>query len=150
MRKNNMNDAAQFTSTSEAEETAMEMEAKMKRAKIGLALAAAATAISIIGVAAGASGNILEMFPFIGMALGIVSYIVGGGFGTALKVLKKVAFWGWFILPFPYDLVTGMTTMVLGLIAFIMLPIVFVAISYHHMSSDYRDAMDYLDANQPV
>ena len=64
------------------------------------------------------------MLMFITWGGSLASYIIGGGFGTALKWAWGVAKIGWFLVPvFPVDICTGMIGLVLGLLGLLFLPV---------------------------
>ena len=87
------------------------------------------------------------LIPFlwpIAMIGSIVSYSMGGGFGTALKIACKVATVGWFVFPFPICFLTGMCGMVFSMVAFFMLPILFVFCNYLQIKKDLHAAEEYL------
>lgn len=58
----------------------------------------------------------------LGILIGMGSYLFGG-FGTIAK-------WGWLVVPFPYDIVTGVVAFAVSLIVFIMVPIIPVRKAY--------------------
>ena len=115
-------------------------DAKRKRIFIGLALSAVATACSCLAF----SGNASDIVGFGGMFLALVAYIVGGGFGSALKLAWGLAKFGWIILPFPYDIVTGFITFFFAIIAFVCFPVVFVLMSFFKHNKEYSEAKKYL------
>ncbi len=103
----------------------------MERLKIAQYIALGATIVSIVGAALGGmSGKDIGIVIMgIGFIAGIVSYIFGG-FGTAIKMAAKIAHWGWYIVPFPYDLLTFLIALPFSIIAFIFLPIIPVRKAY--------------------
>ena len=85
---------------------------------------------------------------FIGLGIGagvsIASYIMGGGLGSAIKWAWKLGKFGWLILPFPFDLITGYFLMACSLIFFIFFPCIFVYMNYRQIKLDYESAKKYL------
>ena len=60
-----------------------------------------------------------------GWLLGIVAIFVGG-LGTACRMAGKVAKWGWIVVPFPIDIITGLFSFFLAvwmLMLFSIIPI---------------------------
>ena len=84
---------------------------KMKRIEIAQYIALGATCLTVLGfVLSGIFGGRIPMSMMgYGVMAGIVSYFFGG-FGTAVRMAGKIAKWGWLIVPFPYDIVTGMVS----------------------------------------
>lgn len=65
-------------------------------------------------------GGLLLMF---GLALTFCSYCLGG-LWTAIKAALSIAKWGWLIIPFPYDIATGLAGFIISIIALLLIPIV--------------------------
>lgn len=60
-----------------------------------------------------------------GWLLGIVAIFVGG-LGAACRMAKKIAIWGWVVVPFPMDIFTGLFSFFMAfwvLILFSIIPI---------------------------
>ena len=119
-----------------------ECESKLKRVQIGLIIAAAATILSFIDFKFyGGQGKALGF----GFLLGIASYIVGGGILSALKMVQRVAWFGWVVVPvFPVDLCIFACAGVMAVFAFICFPIVFVFLNYIQVKRNYDEAERYL------
>ena len=103
----------------------------MKRIKIAQYIALAATCLTVLGfILSGTTGGqfALSMMGY-GVMIGIVSYFFGG-FKTALRMAGKIAKWGWLILPFPYDIITGMVSFFISILVFIGLPIIPIRKAY--------------------
>lgn len=103
----------------------------MNRLQIAQYIALGATAFSVVGFMLSSMagldfGMVLMMIGFIG---GLASYIFGGLL-TAIRMAGGIAKWGWFVVPFPYDLMTFFIALILALIAFIFLPIIPVRKAY--------------------
>ena len=132
-------------------------EKKMGRIKIGMIIAAGATVFDVVAFMldkGGQKGTFLEILVgtllTIGVIGAIVSYIVEGGFGTALRWAKNLAVFGWIILPFPADILTGIMFFVLAILAFFCVPIVFVLLNYRQTKKDRDAAEQYLNYVRPV
>ena len=104
----------------------------MNRYVIAQIIALVATILSVIGFILSYKGinnywgDYMMLF---GFALGIVSYLFGGLL-TAIKMSAGIAKWGWFLVPFPLDILTFFVCLVLAFIVFIFIPIIPVRIAY--------------------
>lgn len=80
----------------------------MKRIEIAQYIAVGATCLVVISfiLAKITGANFFVSLMGLGVMGGMVSYFFGG-FGTAVRMSGKIAKWGWLILPFPYDIMTG-------------------------------------------
>ena len=93
-------------------------------------IAVAATIMNILGIivlniAKGSDtvtviGALLIM---LGIVLALCSYCLGG-LWTAIKAALGIAKWGWFLVPFPYDLATGLIAFIFALAVFFLIPII--------------------------
>lgn len=103
----------------------------MNRLQIAQYIALGATASSVIGaILGGLSGSTFgAILMCLGFLAGLVSYIFGG-FGTAIKMSGIIAKWGWFVVPFPYDLITFFGAFIVSVFTFIFLPIIPVRRAY--------------------
>lgn len=99
----------------------------MKTLKIAQYIALVATVLSILGFCLDTSASMTLMG--LGFFLGLASYIFGG-LGTAIKMAGKIAKWGWIVVPFPYDLITGFASFAFAIVAFIFLPIIPIRKAY--------------------
>ena len=71
-----------------------------------------------------------------GVMIGLISYFFGG-IKTAVKMAGKIAKWGWIILPFPYDIVTGLGCIFLfSIFVFMALPIIPIRKAYKEQSME--------------
>lgn len=114
----------------------------MKRKKIGLLLSFIFSfwsivficmTVMVISVVAGKPATIdygdMIMGMFIISAVGsFVAMIIGGGAGGALRIVGRIAFWGWFIVPPPIDIFTGMFSSLVAILGISMFPFVFVLV----------------------
>ncbi len=146
-KRKNLFENATITSTEAAKQLLEKSVSKLNRVKIGLIIAAVATLISIIGYKNDGTslGSILL---FIGFICAMVSYIIGGGFMTAISWAVRIGKLGWIIMPFPVDIITGICAVVVSFIAFMFLPLVFVFLSYVQTKKDYEEANKFLLAVQ--
>lgn len=103
----------------------------MNRLKIAQYIALGATAFSVIGgIFGGFSGaEFGSILLGIGFYAGLVSYILGG-LGTAIKMAGGIAKWGWFVLPFPYDIMTSILSFFFAIFSFVFIPIIPVRKAY--------------------
>lgn len=132
---------------------------KMQRCKIGLIVAAVAEVIWILlfllGHKMGAFGDILSGFALVAS---IASYIVGGGIKMGLsfawRVSTKVGFFGWLVVPFPYDILTGLMCTCIGIMLIptllLFIPLVLVGLNYIQIKKDYDAAQAFLSYYKPV
>lgn len=110
---------------------------KMKRIEIAQYIALGATCLTVLGfVLSGIFGGRIPMSMMgYGVMAGIVSYFFGG-FGTAVRMAGKIAKWGWLIVPFPYDIITGMVSFFISIMVFIGLPIIPIRKAYKEQMMD--------------
>lgn len=129
---------------------------RLEKVKRGFIVSAVATFASILMFyfstrsSEEASLTLVGVFGAIAIIGSIVSYIIGGGMKIVLKVAKKIAFWGWFILPFPYDIATGIMSPIVAIYAFFWLPVIFVYANYKQIKCDMEDAEEYMRFCKPV
>jgi hypothetical protein len=102
----------------------------MNRLKIAQYIALGATICTIGGGFLESKGigfgTALWMF---GILAAMVSYCFGG-LGKALKMIGTIIKWGWIILPFPINLASTVFTAVLGVMVFLLVPIIPVRMAY--------------------
>lgn len=102
----------------------------MSRFRIAQYIALGATSLSIIGgILIANNVNLGGTLMILGLFFGLVSYLFGG-LGTAIKMALKIAKWGWIVIPFPYDVTTGIISFVFAIVAFTFLPIIPVRKAY--------------------
>lgn len=90
-----------------------------------------ATALNVLGIVLfykfGENSDVLmtigTLTLLLGLGLTIFTYCLGG-IMAAIKSALGIAKWGWLIVPFPYDLVTGAAAFVYALIALFLLPVI--------------------------
>jgi hypothetical protein len=94
----------------------------------------------------------------VALILSIVAFHKCGGinkvWGSVSNVIKKIAKLGWLILPFPIDIVTGLTFMLVGYIYvpifLILFPILTYWINKAHLKKQIKEADKYLKYCDPV
>ena len=109
----------------------------MKKMVIAQYIAIVATCMTVIGFLLNLATHTsfsASMFAT-GMMIGMISYFFGG-FGTAVKMAGKIAKWGWIILPFPYDIVTGLVAFFISIFVFMALPIIPIRKAYKEQSME--------------
>lgn len=102
----------------------------MDRTKIAQYISLVATASSVIGFILASSNDIGWLLVGIGFMGSIAAYIFGG-FGEALKIAGKIGKAGWFFLPFPIDIFTGIITFIVALYVLMFIPIIPVRMAYN-------------------
>ena len=102
------------------------------RMKAALLVAGCSTIFSLIGWIGGPSN---VWFISIGLLGSLVSYLLAGGIGTAVKWASKTAKWGWLLVPiFPIDVFVGLLTLFAVFFTLLFLPIVIVYKRYKEES----------------
>lgn len=135
-----INQEVNYNTYQEARDVLNKAERKRNRSLIGLGVAIVATCLTLVGLFSPGHETMLA-FAFM---LAFPAYILGGGFGRALKTAGKLAKFGWFIVPFPYDLVTGVVTLMFSVISFCFVPAVFVLGSFLDHNREYNEARKHL------
>ena len=124
---------------------------KYLKAKKGLKLSIIATLYWFLGMPIlgylldsvfGEDGFALAIY--IGVGIILISYILGESLGSALKWSFKIGTFGWLILPFPFDLVTGLLFMGYALSGLFLFPSILVYMNYRQINKDYQAAKQYL------
>lgn len=128
-----------FNDYAEAQDLVARAKRKQYRLFIGLAISLIA---SVFGVMSFTRSTV--EYAIYAVLLAIPAYIIGGGFGSALKMARNLAIFGWIIIPFPLDLVTGLTTLIVALLGFFMVPVLFVFLNFVKHNKDYAEARRYL------
>ncbi len=75
-----------------------------------------------------------------GIVIGAISYIFGG-FVNALKMCFKIAKWGWYVVPFPIDIISGIACLILSPLVLCCFPIIPVRKTYleHEEKKNFKD-----------
>ena len=141
----------QFNEAAYAEDVLKLSQVQLEKIKIGMIIAGVATLSSIIMVIASKIEIISNACFIISIVGAIAAYIIGGGFGSAIKLAVKLAKWGWFICPtFPIDILVFIVVLVFAVIAFFFLPLIFVFLHYRQVKADKVAAETYLSYCEPV
>lgn len=145
MRKNKKKliQHTEFNSYAQAKDMVDTSKRRVTRIFIGLIIAAIASSLTAYACFGNPADPIrFYLFAFL---LSIPAYIIGGGFGKALRAAKSLAVFGWFVVPiFPVDLLLLLFTLPLALFCFFLVPVVFVFLNYIQNNTDYREAKKYL------
>ena len=80
-----------------------------------------------------------SVFFIIMIASSITAYILTGGLDMVFGIAKKIALFGWIILPFPMDIITGIATFFVALLLFAAFPIVFAVIGWLRIHKEIMD-----------
>ena len=105
----------------------------MKRLEIAQYIALGATCMTVLGFVinlATQSRWSMTMCGY-GVMIGLISYFFGG-IKTAVKMAGKIAI----ILPFPYDIVTGLVAFFISIFVFMALPIIPIRKAYKEQSME--------------
>lgn len=153
----------QFNDAQYAQDVLEKSQSKLERCKIALIIALVAQIIWALAFFAPNALNklpaflqeVLTLVMFVGT---LAAYIVGGGIkatvGFVWKMAKGISWIGWFLVPFPMDIVTGIASffIILMFIPFVLLcvPLLGVAANYHQTSMDHKAAETYLSYCTPV
>lgn len=141
--KENQIEVVAFNNYEEAKDVARTAKRRKIRHLIAVAISALATGFTAYGVF-GASGiEMMEYFVYAFM-LAIPAYLIGGGFGKVLKTAGKLAKFGWLILPFPFDIFTGLLTFVVSAFALFCLPLFFTFAGFVQCNRDHKAAQKHL------
>jgi hypothetical protein len=102
----------------------------MNKLKIAQYIALGATICSVGGLLLDSKGGGIGLVLWtLGILAAIVAYCFGG-FGKALKIIGTIIKWGFIVLPFPINLASGVMTAFLGVMVFLMVPIIPVRMAY--------------------
>ena len=95
---------------------------------IGLIASLIATVAIWTGFSIGGTiGDVLAVIWMIGL---VVGYVLGGGLKGAIGFALKLGKFGWLIIPFPFDIMTGMLSIGLAFLLFLFCPAIFVFLSF--------------------
>lgn len=92
-------------------------------------IALVATLLSVVGftqMMSSMDGERSVIWPLmfgLGLMLTAVAYILGGLL-TALKCSLQIAKWGWLVVPFPFDIATGVAAFGVSILVFLLVPII--------------------------
>ena len=136
----------EFDSEEFAKSVLTEAQDKTEKCKKAMMIGAVSTVCSFIGLCTvGSHDNIGMGFFVAAVIIAIVSYVIGGGVGTAVKSAFKVAKWGWYVIPsFPADVFIFVCVLYIAFFAFFFVPILFNFINYRQFKKNLEDAKLYL------
>lgn len=144
---------AEFNNAQYAADIKADCEKKLNRIKLGLKIAAAAELFYFLGMfIPKMPQTLVSLFMILAFLSTFAAYIIGGGFGSAVKmawkVAKKIATFGWLIVPFPADIITGFiclwVAIIVPIFAFILIPLLLIFINYTQVKKDLDAAEEYL------
>lgn len=133
----------EFDSYEAAKEMVTTAKRKRTRHLIALGISAGATALTAYGFLGGSEMDPM-LYMMMAFLLAIPAYIIGGGFGKVLKTAANLGKFGWLIVPFPYDIVTGLFTFIFAAFALFCVPIFFTFTNYVQHNRDYKAAKKHL------
>ena len=142
-----------FHSVQEANEVFQDIAFRETKQKIALILSGIGTAATLVSMIMGnPQGNtvviVFFMLAQLAPLLGIISYILAGGFMDAVKMAVKLGKIGWRIFPIPlFDLAVGLVTMVVSVAVFLYAPVLFVYMSVKRAKKLQLEAKNYLEAH---
>ena len=94
---------------------------------IGLVASVIATVASWVGFSLdGILADVLGVIWLIGLEAG---YVLAGGIKGDVGFAWKLAIFGWVVVPFPMDIVTGVFSFVVAFLIFLLCPAFFVLLS---------------------
>lgn len=126
-------------------ESEVKLEQVQKAMKIG-AIATVGTVISLILLATeGVMATIGNLLLVVIAVISIISYIIGGGVGMAIKFAWKMGKIGWYILPIPLvDLAFALMVFFFALVGALYVPVLFIWLSSKQIKRDQEEAEEYL------
>ena len=134
----------EFDDYAYAKDVLEQSTAELEKIKDARKVAAAATFCSFLYLVLIKNDILGPLFFLFALGGSITSYVKGGGIKIAFKVAKKLAFIGWVIIPFPWDIATGLGTLIYSFLTFLFVPIIFVHINYRQYKKYCDDAATYL------
>ena len=132
-----------FDNAMYAQETLDKAKTKLEKSKLGLIVSGVASVFGLIGLFVGTTA-LGTIFCIIAIAGAIASYIMAGGFGIAVKTAGKLAKFGWYMAPFPFDIVICIFTFIFAVFAFFCVPVIFVFITRLQQKRTIKNAEEYL------
>lgn len=95
--------------------------------------------------------TIPALFQYVAIAVSIVAYHKGGGFGKYMKTFKEIAKWGWLLIPiFPADLCVALMAIAFGLMLMLYFPIIFISMHVKSINKNAVAAEDYIRRQEAV
>ncbi len=138
-----------YGDVNEANKILSKARTKLKIARIGLLIAVISTCCLIASfvVDSPETVELAGILAGIAVLVGLVAYIVGGGIIIALKAAYKIGMFGWLVVPFPIDIITGICTFIIAILVFLFLPIIFVSMRYMEIKKEYDTVNLYISSN---
>lgn len=122
---------------------------RVKKFKILLIVALALPVLFIIGSIIW--DKFLIIYPFAVIALYIVSGVFIKVLGSVLGTAKKIAFWGWLLVPIPFNLVIFFISLGAAIgyafLALLILPAIPMYSKWKEIQTEYKTAIDILYEN---
>ena len=141
----NNNEELQFSGAAFAQQKMERIIKKEKRLVVAFILAAIAMLI-IINASKLSQNPIIDKLSVVVLIGSLICTYVMCGFKSVLKVWKNIAFWGWYVTPFPIDLIVVAMSFSISLILLIFLPLLFVVIEYVNNKKEKTEVEQYLAA----
>jgi len=89
--------------------------------------------------------TIPALFQYVAIAVSIVAYHKGGGFGKYMKTFKEIAKWGWLLIPiFPVDIGVALMAIAFGLTVMLYFPLLFISMHEKSIRKNSLAAEDYI------
>lgn len=134
----------QFADAVAAQAYLTDCNKKLERSKIGLIVAALVPVIDAIAASIlNKMGNGDAAFG-VWLVVAIVAYLIGGGLGTALKLVLRVTSVAWFIFPiFPIDIAIAIGAFCIAGAVALFLPVIFVLMARHQLKLN-KEAAEYI------
>ncbi len=89
--------------------------------------------------------TIPALFQYVAIAISIVAYHKGGGFGKYMKTFKEIAKWGWLLIPiFPADLCVALMAIAFGLMVMLYFPLIFISMHEKSIRKNSLAAEDFI------
>lgn len=80
-----------------------------------------------------------------GLFLGVLSYLIGGGLGRAIKTAWRITKIGWFVIPFfPMDILIALVCFMFSMYGLMFIPVFFVGLNYLQHKKTLDAAKRYL------
>lgn len=117
---------------------------KPSRMKIGLIVAIVAQVAWVLAFIFYSHTSVSDILGYLALITTAGAYIIGGGlifaFKTAWGIAKKMFFFGWLVVPFPMDILTGLISSLVGIFAFLIiflfLPLLLVFLNYKRVQNE--------------
>ena len=133
----------QFGSVEDAQNEVKKAGRKEIFSRIGLILGIVATACFFLAANFNENDTLCSIFALTWVIAMIGGYAMGGIL-YALVAAWKIAKFGWYIVPFPYDIIVFVMTFMFAAFIFICIPVGFTLLSYIQVRKDKKAAEDYL------